>query len=37
VRSVTVEITDEQKSKIKDAWEATNHVANPVAKNGRTM
>lgn len=37
VQPFTMPITDSKKQKIKDALDKTNHVANPVAKNGRTM
>lgn len=37
VREYTVSISDDMKRIIQSAWENTQHVANPVAENGRAM
>lgn len=37
VQAQTITISDDHKKGIKLLWEETDHVANPVAKNGRTM
>lgn len=37
VQKYTIRVTDKQKAKIKEAWSTTDHVANPIAKDGRTM
>lgn len=37
IQKYTVIISDQTKSMIKEKWENTNHVANPVAKDGRSM
>jgi len=37
VQEHTIKVTDEQKGKIECAWITTDHVANPIAKNGKTM
>jgi thymidylate synthase ThyX len=37
VQKHTVFVTDRDKREIKDSWEFNQHVANPIAKDGRTM
>lgn len=37
VQQYTVKIADSHKQEIKGCWEANQHVANPIAKDGRTM
>ena len=37
VQEHTFRVSDDIKMRIKQVWEETDHVANPVAKNGRTM
>jgi len=37
VQRYTIQIDDYQKNNIRRAWKESNHVANPVAKDGKTM
>lgn len=37
IQQYTIHIPQEHKDIIKDVWSNTNHVANPIAKDGRTM